>query len=70
MVLTVDDMVVARNFKFNLTYDPDRTKWHLHILNVEQEDEGHYVCTLNTIPQMEQERYLHVSGKRPRQGKL
>ncbi|CAG0922272.1 unnamed protein product [Notodromas monacha] len=60
MVLTVDDTMAARIPKYNLTFEHDRTQWNLHIINVQEEDGGGYMCQLNTSPQMDQVCYIQV----------
>ncbi|CAG0905551.1 unnamed protein product, partial [Darwinula stevensoni] len=60
MVLVVDDVVATKIPRFGTTHSHDRTVWRLHVHNVQESDQGYYMCQLNTEPMMKQRGLLHV----------
>lgn len=58
-ILTVHNHVITRNPRITVTHDKHRT-WFLHISSVQQEDEGRYMCQINTVTAKTQFGFLHV----------
>ncbi|XP_078036509.1 lachesin [Augochlora pura] len=58
-ILTVQHHVITRNNRISVSHDKHRT-WYLHIKDVQQGDEGKYMCQINTVTAKTQYGYLHV----------
>ncbi|XP_012136838.1 lachesin isoform X2 [Megachile rotundata] len=58
-ILTVQHHVITRNPRISVSHDKHRT-WFLHIKDVQQDDEGRYMCQINTVTAKTQYGYLHV----------
>ncbi|XP_069940474.1 zwei Ig domain protein zig-8 [Cherax quadricarinatus] len=63
-ILTVQDHVITRNPRVNVTHDGHRT-WTLHLSRVNATDAGTYMCQVNTIVAKSQFGVLNVVGKYP-----
>lgn len=48
-IQAIHDRVITRNNRVLVSHS-DPTMWNLHIKNVTQEDEGRYMCQINTDP--------------------
>ncbi|XP_045133787.1 lachesin-like isoform X2 [Portunus trituberculatus] len=58
-ILTVQEHVITRNPRVNVTYDGHRT-WTLHLSRVNATDAGTYMCQVNTIVAKSQFGILNV----------
>ncbi|XP_076222593.1 lachesin [Nomia melanderi] len=58
-ILTVQHHVITRNPRISVSHDKHRT-WSLHIKEVQEDDEGKYMCQINTATAKTQYGYLHV----------
>ncbi|XP_029055041.1 lachesin-like [Osmia bicornis bicornis] len=58
-ILTVQHHVITRNPRISVSHDKHRT-WSLHIKDVQEDDEGRYMCQINTATAKTQYGYLHV----------
>ena len=61
-ILTVQENVITRNPRVNVTYDGHRT-WTLHLSNVNATDAGTYMCQVNTIVAKSQFGVIKVVGE-------
>lgn len=61
-ILTVQEHVITRNPRVNVTYDGHRT-WTLHLSRVNASDAGTYMCQVNTIVAKSQFGILNVVGE-------
>lgn len=61
-ILTVQDHVVTRNPRVNVTHDGHRT-WTLHLTRVNASDAGTYMCQINTFVAKSQFGVLNVVGE-------
>lgn len=61
-ILTVQEHVITRNPRVNVTYDGHRT-WTLHLSRVNATDAGTYMCQVNTIVAKSQFGILNVVGE-------
>lgn len=61
-ILTVQEHVITRNPRVNVTYDGHRT-WTLHLSRVNASDAGTYMCQVNTIVAKSQFGILSVVGE-------
>ncbi|XP_022254073.1 lachesin-like isoform X2 [Limulus polyphemus] len=59
MLLTLHDAVITRNPRFRITHNGHST-WVLHIDNVQKDDQGQYMCQINTNPMISQSGYVSV----------
>ncbi|XP_076341043.1 lachesin-like [Tachypleus tridentatus] len=59
MLLTLHDTVITRNPRFHINHNGHST-WVLHITDVRQEDQGQYMCQINTNPMISQSGYVRV----------
>ncbi|XP_076342050.1 lachesin-like [Tachypleus tridentatus] len=59
MLLTLHDAVITRNPRFRITHNGHST-WVLHIDNVQKDDQGEYMCQINTNPMISQSGYVTV----------
>ncbi|XP_055389335.1 lachesin [Condylostylus longicornis] len=61
-ILTVHNHVITRNPRISVTHDKhDKHRtWFLHINNVQEEDEGRYMCQINTITAKTQFGFVRV----------
>ena len=60
-ILAVQNHVITRNPRISVSHDKHRA-WFLNINNVQEEDEGKYMCQINTASSKSQYVYLHVVG--------
>ncbi|XP_076289986.1 lachesin [Lasioglossum baleicum] len=58
-ILTVQNHVITRNPRISVSHDKHRT-WYLHIKEVQQDDEGKYMCQINTATAKTHYGYLYV----------
>ncbi|XP_069978481.1 neurotrimin-like [Penaeus vannamei] len=58
-ILTVQDSVITRNPRVNVSHDGQRT-WTLHLSKVNASDAGTYMCQVNTIVAKSQFGVLNV----------
>ncbi|MPC40167.1 hypothetical protein E2C01_033722 [Portunus trituberculatus] len=61
-ILTVQEHVITRNPRVNVTYDGHRT-WTLHLSRVNATDAGTYMCQVNTIVAKSQFGILNVKAR-------
>ena len=59
MILTIGRHVITRIPRFNIIHDSHHT-WTLTIRNVQAEDQGYYMCQVNTDPMISQTGHLDV----------
>ncbi|XP_069178515.1 neurotrimin [Procambarus clarkii] len=59
MLLTIDETTITLIPRFRVTRE-DPTTWTLHILQVEPDDTGYYVCQVNMEPAINQVGYVQV----------
>ncbi|XP_048262529.1 uncharacterized protein LOC125385267 [Bombus terrestris] len=52
-IQAIHDHVITHNNRVLVSHS-DHTTWNLHIKNVQQEDEGRYMCQINTDPMKSQ----------------
>lgn len=52
-IQAIHDHVITHNNRVSVSHS-DHTMWNLHIKNVQQEDEGLYMCQINTDPMKSQ----------------
>ena len=50
-IQAIHHQVVTHNPRVSVTYR-DKTTWNLHIKNVQEDDQGVYMCQVNTDPMM------------------
>ena len=62
MILTIHKHIITRIPRFSVTHDSHKT-WLLHISDVQREDEGLYMCQVNTEPMIHKIGHLKVVGK-------
>ncbi|XP_076233887.1 lachesin [Calliopsis andreniformis] len=58
-IQAIHDHVITHNKRISVTHS-DHTMWNLHIKGVQQEDEGLYMCQINTDPMKSQTGMLSV----------
>ncbi|UYV77101.1 hypothetical protein LAZ67_14003304 [Cordylochernes scorpioides] len=58
-LLSIHGHVITRDTRIRVSHNGDR-QWFLHIKDVRLEDEGFYMCQINTEPMVSQEGYLDV----------
>lgn len=58
------DSVVIQNHRVSVRSHANTT-FYLTIHDVREEDRGHYMCQVNTIPMMSKTGYLEVNGASP-----
>ena len=58
-ILTINNLVITQNYRFSINHDKHFT-WSLNIQNVQKEDEGFYMCQVNTDPIVSKVGYLDV----------
>jgi len=61
-ILTVEDHVITRNPRVNVSHDGHRT-WTLHLTKVNASDAGTYMCQVNTIVAKSQFGIIKVVGE-------
>ena len=61
-ILTVKNHVITRNPRIDVSQKGSET-WNLHIRNVQKEDQGAYMCQINTTPMKDRITQLIVVGK-------
>ncbi|CAG0894475.1 unnamed protein product [Darwinula stevensoni] len=61
MILSMHRHMITRISRFSVSHDNYRT-WRLHISDVRREDEGTYMCQVNTEPMISQLGYINVVG--------
>eukprot|EP00095_Tigriopus_kingsejongensis_P012321 maker-scaffold1540_size36711-snap-gene-0.4 protein:Tk12321 transcript:maker-scaffold1540_size36711-snap-gene-0.4-mRNA-1 annotation:"lachesin isoform x2" len=59
MIVTIHNHVITRIPRFEIHHDKHHT-WNLHIRNVQKEDQGHYMCQINTDPMLSKVGHLNV----------
>ncbi|XP_076356581.1 lachesin-like isoform X2 [Tachypleus tridentatus] len=59
MLLSLHDAVITRNPRFRITHNGHST-WVLHIDNVQKEDQGQYMCQINTNPMISQSGHVTI----------
>lgn len=52
-IQAIHDHVITHNNRVSVSHS-DHTTWNLHIKNVQKEDEGLYMCQINTDPMKSQ----------------
>lgn len=76
-ILTIDDDVITRNARIAVRHSVDSifkaaagakvaakyNSWQLTMKDVQAQDQGLYMCQLNTDPMMSQMAYLRVNGE-------
>ncbi|XP_060830052.1 lachesin-like [Bombus pascuorum] len=58
-IQAIHDHVITHNERVSVSHS-DHTTWNLHIKNVQVEDEGRYMCQINTDPMKSQTGMLSV----------
>ncbi|XP_076352741.1 lachesin-like [Tachypleus tridentatus] len=58
-LLTLQNRVITRNPRFGITHNGHRT-WTLHIMEVEERENGEYMCQINTSPMKSQSGFITV----------
>ncbi|XP_026300928.1 lachesin-like isoform X2 [Apis mellifera] len=58
-IQAIHDHVITHNNRVSVSHS-DHTMWNLHIKNVQQEDEGLYMCQINTDPMKSQTGMLSI----------
>ncbi|XP_033305607.1 lachesin-like [Bombus bifarius] len=58
-IQAIHDHVITHNNRVSVSHS-DHTTWNLHIKNVQKEDEGLYMCQINTDPMKSQTGMLSV----------
>ncbi|KZC14516.1 Lachesin [Dufourea novaeangliae] len=58
-IQAIHDRVITHNKRISVSHS-DRTMWNLHIKGVQQEDEGVYMCQINTDPMKWQTGMLSI----------
>ena len=61
-ILTVQNHVITRNPRIGVSHEGSRT-WNLHIRDVQQADQGAYMCQINTAKAKTRIGHLNVVGK-------
>ncbi|XP_017875004.2 uncharacterized protein LOC108621913 [Ceratina calcarata] len=61
-IQAIHDHVITHNSRVSVSHS-DHTMWNLHIKNVQKEDEGLYMCQINTDPMKSQVGWLKVETK-------
>ena len=61
-ILTLHKRVITNNARIHVTHDEQRT-WNLLIKNVQAEDEGCYMCQINTAKMKKELGCISVLGK-------
>jgi hypothetical protein len=64
-LLSTNNQVISKNPRIRVT-DENKINWHLHLDKVREEDEGQYMCQLNTMAVKKQYTYLSVLGESSR----
>ncbi|XP_065206263.1 lachesin-like [Planococcus citri] len=59
-ILAIHNRLVAHNSRLSVTHNGHNT-WKLHILNIQKNDSGSYMCQINTDPMRWQLGYLNVT---------
>ena len=62
-ILTVQNHVITRNPRIGVSHEGSRT-WNLHIRDVQQADQGAYMCQINTAKAKTRIGHLNVVGKK------
>ena len=62
-ILTVQTHVITRNPRVGVSHEGSKT-WNLHIRNVQQFDQGAYMCQINTAKAKTRIVYLIVVGQK------
>ena len=62
-ILTLHKRVITHNSRIRVTHDEQRT-WNLLIKNVQAEDDGCYMCQINTAVMKKELGCIHVLGKK------
>ena len=62
LVLTLGDTVIVDDNRFSVQY-PHMNQWNLMIRDVLREDQGQYMCVINTEPLKSKSVVLQVVGK-------
>ena len=60
-ILTLHKRVITHNARIHVTHDEQRT-WNLLIKNVQPEDEGCYMCQINTAVMKKELGCISVQG--------
>ncbi|XP_022240439.1 lachesin-like [Limulus polyphemus] len=58
-LLTLQNRVITRNPRFSIAHNGHRT-WTLHITEVEERENGEYMCQINTSPMKSQSGFINV----------
>ena len=58
-IQAIHDHVITHNNRVSVSHS-DHTTWNLHIKSVQKEDEGLYMCQINTDPMKSQVRSRHA----------
>ena len=68
MVLTIGPMVLTQNPRVSVSRS-GLSAWELTLANVSKEDQGEYVCQINTRPhQMKSSAFVTVQGTQEQLG--
>ncbi|XP_049817782.1 lachesin-like, partial [Aethina tumida] len=59
-IQAIHDHVITHNSRVSVSHS-DHITWNLHIKNVQEEDNGLYMCQINTDPMKSQVGYLEVT---------
>ena len=62
-ILTLHKRVITHNARIHVTHDEQRT-WNLLIKNVQPEDEGCYMCQINTAVMKKELGCISVQGSK------
>ncbi|XP_076298275.1 dpr-interacting protein lambda isoform X2 [Lasioglossum baleicum] len=58
-ILAIHKQLVAHNPRLSVTHNGHNT-WKLHVMNVQKNDSGAYMCQVNTDPMRSQKGYMEV----------